>query len=226
MKRIKIDYYCVYEKGREYKVLKFHFVKHMWAFECHEDGIMIDGCMGAFKLLSYAFAILANEPDKLIYFPCRQEGIGQYYADNKDAVLCRPELQLRRSLWTKIRKKLDRQHYRGKYCFQYDKKKLNDYFEKVLMKTENSYWVALKKQEKYFVKEILGDTAFFVYPRVECYAAHYHTVSAMVHPDLGKDKEKWSWIGYIYTETAIGWHYERAKKEEEKKKAEEDIWQN
>lgn len=31
MKKMKIDRYLVYEKGREYEILKFPFIKYMWA---------------------------------------------------------------------------------------------------------------------------------------------------------------------------------------------------
>lgn len=34
-KKIKVDKYQVYEKGRLYEVLKFPFIKHMWAYDDH-----------------------------------------------------------------------------------------------------------------------------------------------------------------------------------------------
>ena len=33
MKGIKLDRYAIYEKGREYEVLVFPFIKYMWVFD-------------------------------------------------------------------------------------------------------------------------------------------------------------------------------------------------
>ncbi len=44
--KIKVDHYSVYEKGRTYEVLKFPFIKHMWAYDDHpaEEMMLVDGC--------------------------------------------------------------------------------------------------------------------------------------------------------------------------------------
>lgn len=226
MERIKIDRYRVCEKGREYTVLVFPFVKHMWAFDDYpeEDCLMIDGCAAAFKLLSYAFAILANEPDKLIYFPSKQEGIGRYYKENYDAVLGRPELQFRRSLWPRIRRKLNKQHWQGHYRHSYDKKKLNDCFENLIMKKYDPSWMHVPRydrQEKFHVEEILGDTAFWVLTRPECYEYHYHTTKDLEEIGNSSDYMEWSSIGYIFSEQTIGRMYSDMREEEERQKQKE-----
>ena len=45
MKGIKLDRYAIYEKGREYEVLVFPFIKYMWVFDGGpaEDGLYISG---------------------------------------------------------------------------------------------------------------------------------------------------------------------------------------
>ena len=101
LEKIKIDRYSVYEKGRTYEILKFPFIKHMWAYDDHpaEEMMLVDGCREAFEWMTYACAILANDKDKIIYFPCKQEGIGIYYNESHHLVMCRAEFQFKRSLW-------------------------------------------------------------------------------------------------------------------------------
>lgn len=216
MQKVKFDFYKVYEKGREYQIVVFPFVEHMWV---HEDGyeweyLAIDGAVKGFKLLCYVFAILANEPDKIIYLPWKQEGAGRYYTRNYDTVLCRPELQFRRSCWVRIKERLDRIHWCGKYILRYDKKKLIDYYEKVLLHKfpagishyeSRSYlpFYALQKERNFHKEEVLGDTAFFVLTRLECYNHHYHTVKDIEKIHGSEEENCWSSIGYMQSRTSI-----------------------
>lgn len=135
MVRFKVDEYLVKEKGREYSVLVFPFVKYMWAFddEPEENCYMVDGCVEAFSMLKYAMAILAEASDKIIYFPCKQEGIGRYYSENYNLIICTPKSQLRCSYWIPIRRKLNNSTYVGSYVLQYDRQKLDDYCLKKLL---------------------------------------------------------------------------------------------
>lgn len=101
MKKIKIDRYFIAEKGRRYEILKFPFIKHMWTIDEpdeREGYFSVHGCKEAFCQIRYAFVILANFPDKIIYFPCKQEEIGENFVENFHLVMCRPELQFKRSL--------------------------------------------------------------------------------------------------------------------------------
>lgn len=188
----------------------------MWAYEdgCDWEYLAIDGSIKGFKLLCYAFAILADEPDKIIYLPWKQEGVGRYYTRNYDAVLCRPELQFRRSCWTKIKKRLDRKHWCGKYILRYDKKKLMDYYEKVLLhkyldevsprvRRRNLPFYVMHREWKVHKEEVLGNTAFFVLTRLECYDHHYHTVKDIEEIRGSEEENCWSSIGYIQSRTSI-----------------------
>ena len=137
---IKLDKYAVYEKGRVYEVLVFPFIKNMYVYDRtggdHDrDGCQIDASREAFTYISYAMAILADDSGKLLYFPCRQPRYGGYYYPfTYHMVLCRPKLQFRRSLWTRIRSRQNKKHWRGKYVLRYDREKLYDYFENVLVR--------------------------------------------------------------------------------------------
>lgn len=118
MKRFKADEYVVREKGRDYSVLVFPFVKYMWAFDDWpgEDCYMVDGSAEAFSMLKYALAILIEASDKVIYFPCKQKGIDTFYNENYNLVICTPKAQLRRSSWIAIRRKLTASTKKGRYC--------------------------------------------------------------------------------------------------------------
>lgn len=85
-----------------------------------------------YRLLKYALAILAADPRKIIYFPLVSRELGNSAWGNcYDAVLCRPELQLRRSEWVNLRRQLDRNHRMENYVLRYDPQKLCDEWAKI-----------------------------------------------------------------------------------------------
>lgn len=221
LEKIKIDRYSVYEKGRTYEILKFPFIKHMWAYDDHpaEEMMLVDGCREAFEWLTYACAILANDKDKIIYFPCKQEGIGSYYSESYHLVMCRAELQFKRSLWFRIKDKLDKNHYAGKYVFVYHQKKLMDYYESGCgnkypaeerwgIKRIPNYLMYSKKN----VEQILGDTVFLVRPRLEWMDYHYFMAKEL--EQFGKKVERVYFLamGWIASEEKIKKMYENAEK--------------
>lgn len=227
MKKIKIDKYTVYEKGRTYEILKFPFIKHMWAFDDfpEENMLMVDGCKEAFMWMKYAFAILAEDSEKIIYFPCKQDGIGCYYPEVYHLVLCRPELQFQRSLWFRIKSRLDKKHYSGKYAFSYDRKKLDDYYESGLGKRYPVEWLEHKDRvslpfyllnSKNRIETILGDTMFLVMPGINWLDDHYITAKDMEQYKAGEGNYIWSAIGWIVSDGNIRMMYKEA--EEERKK--------
>lgn len=230
MLRYKVDEYRVWEKGKEYSVLKFPFIEHMWAYDCspEEYCYMIDGPAEVFSALKYAFAILCEASDKIIYFPCKQAGIGKYYSENFHLVICTPKVQLRRSLWVRIRRKMNRSTWKGKYVLRYSRKKLEDYCKKKLffkmdlgikhLSKEGEYGVkpeVRKKMDHDSLQEVVGDTLFIVMGKEEAYFHHYHICKDLedlkdVYPSF------WSSIGWIITERAIREMYETKKQEDKK----------
>ena len=108
MDKYKIEEYRVCEKGRAFSVLVFPKIDYMWAFDDspEEYCYMVDGTAEVYAALKHAMAILSEASDKIIYFPCKQEGIGRCYRENYNLVLCTPRAQLRRSYWIAIRRKL------------------------------------------------------------------------------------------------------------------------
>ena len=128
-KKVKIDKYSVDGKKRLYEILVFPARKYMWAYDPHpgEDFYMIDGNGEALRNLAIAFAILAEDPSKIIYFPIKKIENEEHFWDSFHLVLIRPELQFRHSEWFRLKGRLDKKHWTGKYVFPYDPQKLADY---------------------------------------------------------------------------------------------------
>lgn len=224
--KIKLDKYAVYEKGRVYEILVFPFIKNMYVYDRtggdHDrDGCQIDASRKAYTYISYAMAILANDPGKLLYFPCRQPGYEQYYPFTYHMALCRPELQFRRSLWMEIRGRLDKKHWQGKYILPYDREKLCDYFENVLVKkygyhNQNALgaWAYKIQSGGYdnwkryegLVEEEINDTIFFVPERMLCYNWHYCIAETLEDADWKKEVQPhgmFTYKGYVFSDQTI-----------------------
>lgn len=224
MDKYKFDEYKITEKSREYSVIVFPKVEYMWAFDDYpeENCYMVDGTAYAYKLLKLACAILVSSPDKIIYFPCKQEGIGHFYRDNYNFVLCTPQVQLRRSSWIRIRRKISRSTWQGKYKLCYDRKKLDDYCIKNYMEWYQKRvceWeyalkaVSGKEIDRFHVEELVGDTLFMVLGKAECYFNHYL---------IGKDLDEYGDLDYVGARTAFGWIITKKGIEDMKCRAEKD----
>lgn len=212
MELFKVDEYKVTEKGKTYSIIVFPFIEYMWAYDNWvEDGCyMVDGTIEAYKMLKYAMAILIEASDKIIYFPCKQNGIGQYYNDNYNLILCSPKAQLRRSLWIKLRRKLKYTQKRS-YNLQYNREKLDDYCKKFLVEKEyrinqEKYYAKSeigKKIEKEHIEELVGENLFMVMGKEECYINHFRIASDMDEYKANESYGVWSAIGWIITETGL-----------------------
>lgn len=224
--KIKLDKYAVYEKGRLYEVIVFPFIRYMYAYsrtggDHDRDGCQIDAGRDAYTYLCYALAILAEDPGKLLYFPCKQTGYDGYFSHNYNVIFCRPDLQFRRSLWTRIKKKLDKKHWQGKYILQYDREKFYDYFENVLVRKygyrdQNALasWAFKIQSGGYdnwkrfegLIEEEINDTIFFVPERLRCYLWHYCIAKDLDDEDWEKEEEihgMYTMKGYIYSDATI-----------------------
>lgn len=227
MNKFKIDEYKITEKGRDYSVLVFPKVEYMWAFDDwpEENSYMVDGTAYAFKLLKLACAILISSPDKIIYFPCKQSGIGRYYRNNYHLVLCSPGVQLRRTGWVQIRRKISRKTWIGKYKFCYDRQKLDDYCTKNLIEryetgTEAGKYMLRtqigKKIDKTHVEEAVGDTLFMIIGKEECYYNHYRIAKDLDEYSDANKSSNWTAFGWIITKRGIEDMKREAKQEAEK----------
>ena len=217
--RFKVDKYLVKEKGKTYSVLVFPFVKYMWVFNDwpEEDCYMVDGCVEAFSMLKYAMAILAEASDKIIYFPCKQEGMDECYRVNYNLILCTHKAQLCKSSWISIRRKLKSATYKGTYTLQYNRKKLDDFCTKnMLIKECNGL------NEKYILNPVfgrkminerqetmLGENVFMVLGKAECYYNHYRIAKDLDEYCASNEYGAWTAFGWIITSRGL----EKMKKE-------------
>lgn len=196
--KIKLDRYKVFckKRQREFDVLVFEPPKYMWAFDNYPelDIFMIDGDCAAFKVLKYAYAILAQDPSKIIYFPIKNQPIGNYYVGTGDLVLVRPELQFRYSDWKSIWSKLDKKHRSGTYTYNYDKQKLLDCVE--VLEKEWHHRDREKREQKIYTEKIVGDTVFMTVPRCWCYENH-RSIVKMLGQKTDKYHGTWSQGWYV-----------------------------
>lgn len=213
MIRFKVDEYQVREKGRTYAVIVFPFVEYMWAYDnWREDGCyMVDGVADAFLMLKYAMAILVEASDKIIYFPCKQKGIGQYYRENYNLILCTPKAQFRRSSWISIRRKMKSSPKRS-YVLQYNRKKLDDYYREKLAvmeytKLKGAYYYLKteirKRIQTEHLEEVLGENLFMVLGKEECYFNHYCVAKDLEEYNAESQYGVWSAMGWFITLTGI-----------------------
>ena len=214
--KIKFDQYKVRGKRRDYEVIVLPRKKYMWAFyDDFDRQFEIDGNVGAYRYVKYALAILINDPTKIVYLPIRGQAIGKYYQDNSyDAVLTRPELQLRRSEWVCLRRQLDRAHRMENYVLRYEPEKLCDEWAKW---RENRYNYRGKNREKQEVNTMADDTVFISYWRDAYLAAHDRIVCAMREPlsepsePIFTDITNYPYLGWILTPASIRNMEEKAR---------------
>lgn len=213
MDKYKIEEYRVCEKGREFSVLVFPKINYMWAFDDspEEYCYMVDGTAEVYAALKHAMAILSEASDKIIYFPCKQEGIGRCYRENYNLVLCTPKAQLRRSYWIAIRRKLILANRIGNYVLRYNRKKLDDFCKKKLMVmesrgTESKLMLRTeigKKFDKEHLEEVVGETLFMVLGKDECLYNHYLIAKDLDEYCAGDDYGAWTAMGWIITQKGI-----------------------
>lgn len=214
--KIKVDKYKVFckKRQREFEILVFEPPRHMWAYDDfpEEDLLAIDGDKDAYKLLKYAYAILAQDSSKIIYFAIADQGIGAYYAHDCNLVLVRPELQFRYSDWYQIKPKLDKKHWAGKYTYNYNKQKLVDYYHHL----EKDWHTPgkIKRAQEIAKEEILGDTVFMTVPQIDCYENHNHIVEML--RNYRRNRQRCWRQGWLLSDRNIREMYEEGKKSEKK----------
>ncbi len=202
--RVKLDEYKVFCKTRkrEYEIIVFPEERYMWAYDDfpEEDMLLVDGNKDAYKALKFAYAILAQCPKKIIYFPIRKvAGKKNAFWDSHDLVLLRPELQFRRSEWFSIKRKLDKKHLCGKFVFDYERVRLQNYYEQERRRWDFYKWY--KKAEKLYGTEILGDTLFMVVPKLICLENHDVICDMLDSYKAGASSgELCYWVGWLLSD--------------------------
>ena len=171
-RKVKIPQYLVRGKRREFHVLVFPRLKHTWAYyDSDSEHYAIDADIVGCKWLRFAMASLIAAPDKIVYFPIRTKtSFHGYYFPNYDTVLTRPELQLRRSEWVRLRRQLTPAHQINQFVLRYEPDKLCDYVEKFDVEQQRSY--RRKHSSCQEIYTLLGDTVFMPLMKDSCYLFH------------------------------------------------------
>lgn len=170
MEKIKYDKYEIYEKGRLYTVVVPKVKVPMWIFECDDCygyEYSIDGTTKTYKSLMHDMALLANFPNLLVYYPVKNLKELPEITNKYDTVLYRKEVQLKRAVWFKIRRKVDKKHWVGTFSFGYDKNAMNKYAKQ---KTEPKrfYYQGWNLAKEW----IIGDMVFREFSRECCFTVH------------------------------------------------------
>ena len=190
-KKIKIPQYLVHGKRQTYSVLVFSKKKWLFAsYDGADERYEIDGDPAAYQQVKYALAALIANSGKIAYFPIRKPGFRQFYMENYDAVLVRPELQFRRSEWVSLRRQLNKAHRIKDFELYYDPQKLYDHYESL---SHSESEMAKVWRDNYGVSSKLEDgTVFFAIYRDICYAYHH----AILEAEKDVMDGRWAPIGY------------------------------
>lgn len=216
--KYKFDLYEIYEKGRTYQVIVMPRMKYMFVFDGHPEGekrLFVDGDKVAYKYLKLAYSILIKDPSKLIYFPCRwSENYGDYYHKNtSDYVLYRYELQFRRSRWYRIKDRLDRAHYKGKYVLDYERDKQLDWLKKQEATTDKSCRFHNRAWENQRYWDDHG-TAFEQFTKEALYIYYESAQRGLSEITMGRVfSEMWLMPGCLYSDADIQYLYEELRVE-------------
>ena len=176
--KIKFDQYKVQGKKREFSVVVVPKQRYLWAYyEDFDNEYEIDGDLTTYRMLKFATAILANDPHVIIYLPVGNQELGNHsWGQCHDAVLCRPELQLRRSEWIRLRRQLNNSHRIQKYVLSYREKPLLDEWEAIEHSAKiHRVW----SREKFEVKTVQDNTVFFALWRETWLRYHRGLVETM-----------------------------------------------
>lgn len=222
--KYKFDLYEVFEKGRTYQVIVMSRMKNMYVFDGHpEDSgrLFVDGDKVAYKYLKLAYSLLMKDPSKIIYFPCKhEEDYGDYYQEHtKDYVMYRWELQFRRSLWYRIKDKLDKKHYKGKYVLIYERDKQMDWIEK----QKEEAWLLYKKDKRYLrYWDDSGDVIFQQFSKDILYLYFESVLKGLRKIKMGQCcAEEWLMPGCLFSDNDMA-YFRGILKEEGKKRWEEE----
>lgn len=193
--KIKIDKYVVFGKKRSYEILVFPDCEYMYVYDARprEDCYEVQGNKDAIRNIMTATAILAEDPSKIIYFPCKKKDIYGKLNLEFNLVMLRPELQFRRSEWYRLKARLDKKHWAGKYVLNYNQQKLIDQDKK--MKSNWLYPEWEKRSWEIRVEEELGDTVFWVYTKEMYYDFHGYLAEDMKAFEDEDFEFSWNYIG-------------------------------
>ena len=207
---VKLDKYRVRGKKRWFDVIKIDGLDGTWAYECEERCYAIDAGPVDYQKICYGLAAIMNTPEVIFYLPIRKDSYGG--SECFDAVLVRPELQLKRAEWISLRRQLNRAHKVPAYQLRYKPKNIypfstyrmepDDESAKLRdIKVENAR-NRIKKRRKQELAIREGDTIFFTLLKESC--ANLVVGAEWLIPDAYDDEYYGMPIGGVFVDY-FGW---------------------
>lgn len=194
-RKIKYEQYLVRGKHRYYHILKLPAPEYAWIYDAPPDEgeVALDGDERVFRTVGAALSLLTINPTKIIYLPKSQNG--HFYFKQRELVITRKELQLRRSEWVSLRRQISKRTRIENFVYCYDEEQMLRRYKKYA----EPYWYKYKEQGN--VREVLGDTGFWTLSRYSCLDSFY---SAIRRANEKKDEySTFTSLGYILTERGI-----------------------
>ena len=199
MERIKFDKYRLKLYGKEpVCVLIPHKISRMWrlvGFREEEYGTDIQGDMDAMLALMYSFAVLMNDPYKIIFFPIRNnskcQGCG-YEPIREDIVFTTRKVTFKVKDW-KNYKKLIGKNRPETYILSYDRNRMDAYVENFLARRryhDDDRWNRFNGYER-----VCFDTLFMCVDQV-AYLEAYKNMREWLDEDLDDCFLHQDWLPY------------------------------
>lgn len=189
--KIKLEQYIVHLKGnRHYKVVVMPRLDKMWCYFNGGEGTYdIDGDKKAMEMLGIAFAVVIRDPQAILYFQ-----IAKY--DSFNAVLTRAAVaDFKPSTWYDIKPLLKKKNRVKNYIFDYNSKKLDDYY--INREIKKQYKDCVFKQTE------LGNTVFMKFSIYDYYYFHSRIQSA-IRSMNGEARYTECWgLGFLLSESLL-----------------------
>lgn len=203
--KIKFDKYRVAIKGRFYCILIPKGIEQLWVHNCsvNESDVYWDGNRETLAAILYSCAVLGFDPNKIVYFPGRNNSLGERYRYRKggqpyiwngkeedvtlyDLVLLNHHIQFPRHQWKRVRKMIAKQRPET-YIPDYREERTENYFLKSLEKARQTE--AHYRKEWYF-EELRGRDMFYIFSRMQ-FRQLYLDIHAFLQRDLEEESERW-----------------------------------
>lgn len=174
--KVKFRKYRVSIKGRPYCILIPHNIEQLWLNNYGKVvyGTFWDGNRAALEAIMYSCAVLGFDPNKIIYFPVRNNpaaGIyldgeawrGGCYADPYDMIFMSHHIQFPRCRWKRAKQMMAAQKPQT-YILDYRTQRTEQYFRESVRKAEKTAAYYRKEQQ---LEELRGNNLFYIFSRMQ-----------------------------------------------------------
>lgn len=194
--KIKFDKYMVAVKNRPYCILIPKNIQQLWPnnYGNTHYGTFWDGNRDALNAMIYSCAVLGFDPNKIIYFPVRNNPVGELYmrsdgesdVDPYDMVFLNHHIQFPRCKWKQVKRMMEKQRPQT-YIIDYRETRTVQYFQDSI---ENSSKSGACYKEKRPIEELRGDNLFYVFSKMQ-FREMYLNIHEFLQEDLEGEIQHW-----------------------------------